>query len=663
MAATIVDPVHSTTPAATDTLEAWVMGYCDQWRDNYRTNYAKKHDEYYRLFRGIWAAEDRTRETERSRIISPALQQAVESNVAEIEEATFGRGVWFDITDDQEDADNADVVKLRKMMHEDFSKLKTKQRVAECILNAAIFGTGIGELVLDTITETVPATQPIEGQGLNAVGVMDQERTITKLIPVMPRNFLCDSAAEGIEPDQAMGCAVDKDVPTFAIEQLQEKGIYRNVGLSSHVTDTERMADPELSAPTKGQTRLTKYFGLVPRELLKAASEEDEDDVVDLGFDDEEEPSSMVEAIVIIADGTTLLKAEANPNMMGDRNIVAFQWDKVPSRFQGRGVCEKGYNSQKALDAEMRARIDALGLTVHPMMGMDASRMPRGARPTVAPGKIILTNGDPREVLHPFTFGQVGQITFPQAQALNSMVQQATGAVDMTPTTLPGDTGAATMSMSTGAIVKRHKRTQLNFEESFLIPFITKVAWRYMQYEPERFPAKDYKFVVKGNLGIVAREYEVAQLGQLLQTLGDDSPLKPALMEAVINHLNISNREEVIALLKQSSEVSPEQQQKQQAVEEAQMRFQNSQSAALEGQAAESTERANKYKAETLAVPVQLEIDQIKAIAATLPPDATKEAFERRLAVTDRMLTEKKLSIDSMRALSSSKPKEKSNNE
>jgi hypothetical protein len=216
--------------------------------------------------------------------------------------------------------------------------------------------------------------------------------------------------------------------------------------------------------------------------------------------------------------------------------------------------------------------------------------------------------------------------------------------------------------MSTGAIVKRHKRTQLNFEESFLVPFICKVAWRYMQYEPEKFPAKDYKFVVKGNLGIVAREYEVAQLGQLLQTMGDDSPLKPALMEAVINHMNISNREEVIALLKQSAEVSPEEQQKQAAEAEetrqAQMRFQNSQSAALEGQAAESTARSVKYKAETLAVPVQLEIDQIKAIAATLPPDATKEAFERRLAVTDRMLTEKKLSLDNMRTLGSSKPKE-----
>ena len=48
------------------------------------------------------------------------------------------------------------------------------------------------------------------------------------------------------------------------------------------------------------------------------------------------------------------LKAEANPYMMGDRPVVAFPWDIVPGRFWGRGVCEKGYNSQKALDTELR---------------------------------------------------------------------------------------------------------------------------------------------------------------------------------------------------------------------------------------------------------------------------------------------------------------------
>jgi hypothetical protein len=76
--------------------------------------------------------------------------------------------------------------------------------------------------------------------------------------------------------------------------------------------------------------------------------------------------------------------------MMQDRPVVAFPWDVVPGRFWGRGICEKGYNAQKALDTELRARIDALAFTVHPMMAVDASRLPRGAKLEIRPGKLFL---------------------------------------------------------------------------------------------------------------------------------------------------------------------------------------------------------------------------------------------------------------------------------
>ena len=60
-----------------ESLEDWVMYNCNKWRDHYEANYSQKFDEYYRLWRGIWANEDKTRDSERSRIIAPALQQAV----------------------------------------------------------------------------------------------------------------------------------------------------------------------------------------------------------------------------------------------------------------------------------------------------------------------------------------------------------------------------------------------------------------------------------------------------------------------------------------------------------------------------------------------------------------------------------------------------------
>ena len=615
-----------------ESLEDWVITKCENWRDHYESNYEEKFEEYYRLWRGQWDPADSERSSERSRIISPALQQAVESNVAELEEATFGRGKWFDVSDNFGDQQTQDVLYLRKKLTEDFEACKVRKAVAECLINSAVFGTGIGEITLEEIKEMAPATQPVMDGQLQAVGVNVTNRVIVKLKPVLPQNFLIDPVATSIE--DAMGVAVDEFVSKHSVEMLQEQGVYREAFIESAAPDTDLEPDQDLTIYNDDKVRLTKYYGLVPRELLEA------EDV------DVEEDSRYVEAIVVIANGGTLLKAEANPYMMQDRPVVAFPWDVVPGRFWGRGVCEKGYNSQKALDTELRARIDALSLTIHPMLAIDATRLPRGARPEVRPGKMILTNGDPREVLQPFNFGQVGQITFAQAASLQQMVQQATGAVDSAGIAgqVNGEATAAGISMSLGAIIKRHKRTLINFQQSFLLPFVTKAAHRYMQFDPENYPVADYKFNATSTLGIIAREYEVTQLVQLLQTMKQDSPLYPVLIQSIIDNMNLSNREELIGAMQQAAQPNPQMQQMAQMAQQAQLEFQQSQTAALNAQAAESQARASKYSVEAQLAPQELEIDKIEAITRNLKEgDTDDKEFERRLKVAEMILKEKNL--------------------
>ena len=634
-------------------LEDWVIQKCDGWRDHFEANYSQKFEEYYRLWRGQWSAQDRVRESERSKIISPALQQAVESSVAELEEATFGRGKWFDIKDDYMDQSPEDIVMLRNHLEEDFKKNKVRKGVAECLINAAVFGTGIAEIVLEEEKEMAPATQPVMGGELQAIGVNVRDRTCVKLKPVMPQNFLIDPVATDI--DSALGCAVDEFVSSHSVEMLQESGVYRDVDIVSATPDFDIEPDQDLTRYDEDKVRLTKYYGLVPRHLLEKAMKEDEAEdaeVVDFEDADKKDDSFYVEAVVVIANGGTLLKATENPYMMQDRPVVAFPWDVVPSRFWGRGVCEKGYNSQKALDAELRARIDALALTIHPMMAMDASRMPRGAKPTIQPGKTILTNGNPAEILQPFNFGQVNQITFAQASALQTMVQTATGAIDSAGIagSVNGDATAAGVSMSLGAIIKRHKRTLINFQESFVIPFVTKAAWRYMQFEPEMYPVADYKFHTSSSLGIIAREYEVTQLVQLLQTMSPDTPMYPKLVMSIIDNMNLSNREELIQTLEQANTPNPEAeqaaQQAAQQAQQAQLALQTAQAAALNGQAQESSARSSKLTAEAQAVPQELEIDRMKAVTSNLQVgDADDKEFEKRLAISAQLLKEREVAV------------------
>ena len=544
-----------------ENLEGWVETKLDSWRDHFEANYANKFDEYYRLWRGQWAAEDRTRESERSRIISPALQQAVESSVAEIEEATFGRGRWFDIQDDRNDQEAQDIVYLREQLYEDFSKNKVRKGVAECLINAAVFGTGIAEVVLEEVKEMKPATQPMMGGELQAIGVNIQDRTVCKLRPIMPQNFLIDPVATSIE--EAMGVAIDEFVPLHYVEQMQEKGVFKDVSIQESAPDFDIEADKDLSTFDEDKVRLTKYYGLVPKHLLDDIEMEEDEEIVEFDTEEDEEDTYYVEAIVVLANGGILLKAERNPYMMQDRPVIAFPWDVVPARFWGRGVCEKGYNSQKALDAELRARIDALALTVHPMMAMDSTRIPRGSRFEVKPGKLILTNGDPREVLQPLNFGQVNQITFAQAAS---------------------------------------------------------------------------------SLGIVAREYEVTQLVQLLQTMPADSPLYLSLIQSIIDNMNLSNREELINKLAEANQPNPEAQEAAQAAQQTQMAFQQSQTAALNGQAAESEARAQKIAVEAQVIPEELEISRIKAVTTNLQVgDQDDKEFERRIKVANTLLKEREV--------------------
>ena len=624
-------------------LENWVMEKCDRWRDHFESNYESKFDEYYRLWRGIWDSADRMRESERSRIISPALQQAVESSVAEVEEATFGRGKWFDIKDDRNDPSPVDIQAIRAQLDEDFQRTGIRKSVAECLINAAVFGTGMAEIVLEETTEMRPDVQPIMDGAMQAYGVSEKERFVVKLRPVLPQNFLIDPVATSIE--EALGVAIDEFVPKHIVQQGIEAGIYRDVELETTYGDTDLEPDKELTMYTDDKVRLTKYYGLVPRELFIEALLEGEDDEY-VGDDSD---SEYVEAIVVLANGGQLLKVEENPYMMKDRPVVAFPWDIVPGRFWGRGICEKGYNAQKALDTELRARIDALALTVHPMLAVDASRLPRGAKMEIRPGKTILTNGNPAEILQPFKFGALDQNTFNQAASLQSMVQMATGAIDAAgiPGSINGDSTAAGISMSLGAIIKRHKRTLINFQEAFLLPFVTKAAYRYMQFDPELYPVQDYKFVPSSSLGIIAREYEVTQLVQLLQTMSPDSPMYPLLIQSIVDNMNLSNREEIIAGLQQAQQPDPQQQQIQQQAAEMQMQEAQLRLQLVQAQVAEAAARAQKYQVETQLLGFEAETDRLKVLTTNMEPgDQDEKEFQRRAKVAELLLKERAIASD-----------------
>ena len=316
-----------------ESAEEWIMEKCDGWREHFESNYEERFDEYNRLWRGIWAGDDSLRKSERSRIISPALQQAVESSVAEVEEATFGRGQFFDIRDDMDDKERGDVEYLKNALSEEFSLNKTRQAISECIVNSAVFGTGIGEVVVQEKTRRVPMTQPAMDGQVATYGVMETKEVSCTVRPVLPQNFLIDPVASSIE--EALGCAIDEYVPIHQVQQLIEEGVYEDVDIDPSSSYSFLEANDDVDDYDEDRIRLTKYYGLLPRSMLESYLYSEDEEVISLSETLTENGSNYVEVIAVIANGTSILKMEENPYMMQDRPVVAFPWDVVPSRFGG----------------------------------------------------------------------------------------------------------------------------------------------------------------------------------------------------------------------------------------------------------------------------------------------------------------------------------------
>jgi len=129
---------------------------------------------------------------------------------------------------------------------------------------------------------------------------------------------------------------------------------------------------------------------------------------------------------------------------------------------------------------------------------------------------------------------------------------------------------ASGISMIQSSALKRQKATMSNIERQFLNPFIRKSLWRYMQFNPTRYPA-DYEFCIKGTMGIVAREFEQSSLTTLLSVIQPESPAHAVLLKGIVELSGSPQRDELIAALEKANQPDPEQVKQQQMMQQIQL--------------------------------------------------------------------------------------------
>jgi hypothetical protein len=619
-------------------LVSWVVERATRARQARDTMYGERWKEYTRLWRGFWASSDKQYDSERSRIISPILAQSIEMTVSEIEEAIFGREAWFDLEDDLLDEQKDDALQVRDQLLEDIDLCGAKDAMSKTFLLGAIYGTGITKIHVSLM----------DNKTLGPYGeVKINEKVIVPLEAVRPDEFFIDPSANTI--DEAEYCGHDVIKPKHIIEALQkgDDAIYYDCDLSAYsgekgdTTGTGTLARVD---SRDNAVKITEYCGKVPAQYLEGGRESD----------------GLVEAIITLANDSELLSARPNPYKLKDRPYVAYQHDSVPGEFWGRGVAEKGYNPQKALDAEVRARADALALITAPMMGADMTRLGRNPDLRVRPGKVFMTRGRPSEILEPVGFSPQGlALTFQQSGDLERMVQMATGAMD---TATPLGTNrrnetASGMSMLQASFLKRAKRTMQNIERQYMNPLLRRMTWRYMQFDPERYPV-DHKFIVRAAMGIMAKEVENAQLVSMLGFTPPESQAHTLILKALFDNTASAEKRELKAAIDSMLQPpSPEQVQMQQQMQQIQFKMAQLELALKDAEVQKVQAEAAKAQAQALLAATQAEYvdDNVEIQAA----NASTAAEQARISRAQIAIQQQKLVTDVVKEKIKAKAKPK----
>lgn len=582
----VVDEQTQEKPAQSDKtgLAGYVMGYVDPWRRVRDSEYQASWDRGYQTFRGIWDPSTKNKDRERSKLIPPGFAMAVELTVAEIIEGVFSRWAFFDVNAEtvQDPQQRAAAKVIRDRLLNDLYKDGIIATLTEAVMCGALYGNGILKIHTGVRTVKRPKRVPKVGpdgkvvNGPNGQPIMVVEKETLKVaevrpVSVEPGQFVPDPGTPDLE--EMLGFAFEYPLPLHLIRQRQADGQYLEGTVTAmHSSQGESAIqirrNPSLDTSMVETAWITEWHGFVPRSLLAMTVAKDDTAFLLAANPEDDE---LVDSVVMIANGSTVLKAQPNPSVMEDRAAVSWQHGTIPGRFHGRSVWEMAKHVHLAQEAEMRARVDNLAWTANPMLKADLTKLPPKTNFNAWPGKVWATRGNPDEAIKEMRFADINQSTFQHMGELQQMMQQATGTVDSLASARSNirDETATGSALAASGFLKRAKRVMYNIETA-LTAMVTKLLTRKMQFQPDQYP-EFHDFVVQGTMGMMAREVEAQQLLQALQFVDKGSPAHLLVLRTYFAGSSSPDRADLLAAVDKMMQPDPQQQQVQQQLQKLQL--------------------------------------------------------------------------------------------
>lgn len=565
-----------------------------------------------RAYRKVFDAVDQERLSERSKFITHVTQEAVDEAVAELTEAAFGANRLFNLEDNFGDNERVDVEKLANSLHDKIAGLDNQLQVEQVAFMGELYGTGIGEVVPVKIKKYTPTQR--NGQ----FGVVTEDAWDIKVKAIKPHNFRIQVGATSIA--SADWCAVEDNYSTMKFKANVKAGTFKDVMLDADAgpyQDETTRSDSLFYQHTPGFVLLCRWYGKLPARLLRNT--------------DSDEP---VEAVVYVVNREAVVRAVENPFMCKDRAFASYRPQTIPGAFWGIGIGHKVSQHQVGADRHTRTHDDALGMTAYPVMGTDATRIPKGLKFTMKPGANIMVNGRPSEIMERIDFGQPQSLSLETASRMIEWSKSAGGIAGIQNLSGMMDAKAGSLALALGPILKRTKKRLRQFTIEFFQTVMRTSLLRLMQFDPKNFPATDLTFKFIGVLGMAEREFEQGKYLNMLQTLGPDSPIVPRLLASIMRMSSVEDKEEVAAMmieLAKEKQIQQTQDTSDQVMKQVTLRKAAADAGYAEGRAIREVAEAQLARVEAELAPERIKADIFKAMVMNSnPQQPDDQEFEQR---------------------------------
>lgn len=425
-----------------DAIAEYVQAQYKKWKDA-RSSLETKWLEQYRMWRCVADPQDKTRSSERSDIKMPAIKEAVTNFTDSMMQIIFASEPYFDMVANVPTNPRPDM--LKRYIHWLLDKEKFKSKVKLFCTEEGLYGTSFARVRSYIETKERVVTSRTMREQLNPFTMQPEqieeatrERLETDYTrpcfePLSIYNVFAPPQATGVQPGEAEGVVIRTTYTPAGIAQLRDRGVIEILPEedategSNDSTDTLRTrlqySGVASTSADDDPIEILEYYGWIPPEVLKEAGM--------LGSSEEtKEPSKFEgrELVVIVCSNKVLNPSSLEPPFgVTERPLMMDRFEQVPGEFYGIGIAEIASGPQKALNAVVRSRLDNKAMAINQVFAADRRKLTSGQDLGLYPGKVILTEGDPKGVITQFDMRDVTSGTYQDAAEYERYIRSAHG--------------------------------------------------------------------------------------------------------------------------------------------------------------------------------------------------------------------------------------------